>query len=131
MIRNRLRRSFGPRYSTLANDASSPATKTGNRPISHTQVATLDPTLSSIQVLINGPSTSATTTSTTAPAAQTAISTETALARKKPRVSSNSYAVFSDHITVCIARLSDHTASAAPTTIIGPPCWEASTCFRL
>ena len=88
-------------------------------------------TLSSIQLLINGPSTSATTTRATAAAAHSAITTETALARTKPRVSSRSYALFSDHITVCIAPLSDHRASPAPTAIIGPPCWAASTCFRL
>src|SRR3954451_19906635 len=58
------------------------------------------------------------TTRPTASSDTRIISRATSRLRTKPRVSGHSWAAFSDHITVCMAPLSDHRATTAPTAIM-------------
>ena len=71
------------------------------------------------------------TTSPTASSATRIISSATIRLRTKPRVSVSSWAAFSDHITVCMAPLSDHSANTAPTAIMTSLLSDASSCVML
>ena len=71
------------------------------------------------------------TTRPTASSDTRIISSATSRLRTKPRVSGHSCAAFSDHITVCIAPLSDHRANTAPTAIMRSLLPDTSSCAML